>query len=216
MSESNTPAQPKRKSSYHHGDLRSELLNAAESILSEKGVESFSLRAVAKRAGVSHGAPAHHFTDVRGLLTALAAIGYERFINCQNDRQRLAKADPESQLAASGLGYIDFALENPALFRLMFSSEKPDKSDDHLARVANAAFNKLVNDIQNVRQIDPYIDSAIMQEVMTAWAVVHGLADLMIAGRAGRAIAFEQMTSAARDAALSDLILGALGMKPRL
>lgn len=213
MSEFNTPTQPAKKTSYHHGDLRSELLNAAESVLSEKGVEAFSLRAVAKRAGVSHGAPAHHFSDVRGLLTALAAIGYERFINFQNNRQRSAKADPESQLAASGLGYIDFALENPALFRLMFSSEKPDKSDDHLARVANSAFNKLVDDIQNVRQIDPRTDPAIMQEVMTAWAVVHGLADLMIAGRTGRAIAFEQMTNAARDAALSELILQAIGMK---
>mgnify|MGYP003726374833 CR=1 FL=1 len=61
------------RKTYHHGDLASELLRAAERELSENGIESFSLRAVAKRAGVSHGAPAHHFRDARGLLTALAA-----------------------------------------------------------------------------------------------------------------------------------------------
>lgn len=210
MSELSTATQPPKRSSYHHGDLRAELLNAAETVLTEKGVEAFSLRAVAKRAGVSHGAPAHHFSDVRGLLTALAAIGFERFIDFQINRQRSAKADPESQLAASGLGYIDFALENPALFRLMFSSEKPDKSDDHLALAANSAFNKLMDDIQNVRQIDPRSDPSTMREVMTAWAVVHGLADLMISGRA---ITYEQMPRASRDAALSDLILRAVGMK---
>jgi len=210
MPEFSTSTQPAKRTSYHHGDLRSELLNAAESVLAEKGMEAFSLRTVAKRAGVSHGAPAHHFSDVAGLLTALAAIGFERFIDFQNNRQRSAKSDPVSQLAAAGLGYIDFALEHPALFRLMFSSEKPDKTNDQLALAESSAFNKLLDDIQSVREIDPRTDPAIMQQVMTAWAVVHGLADLMIAGRA---TPFEQMTKTSRDAALSDLILRAVGMK---
>ncbi len=106
---------------YHHGDLHRALLAAAEEELTEKGVEAFSLRGVAKRAGVSHGAPAHHFADARGLLTELAAQGYQRFIDAQERRQQEAAKDPEAQLTASGLGYIDFATENPALFRLMFS-----------------------------------------------------------------------------------------------
>lgn len=194
---------------YHHGDLASELLSAAEKELSENGIEAFSLRAVAKRAGVSHGAPAHHFTDVRGLLTALAAIGYERLIKTQNNRQRLAKADPKSQLVASGLGYIDFAVKNPALFRLMFSSEKPDRDNETFSVVAHSAFNKLVADTQNVLGADPYTDPIAMKELMASWAIVHGLADLMIAGRTERPMGFDQMTHAERDAALADIILRA-------
>ncbi|MEI5579289.1 helix-turn-helix domain-containing protein, partial [Streptomyces brasiliscabiei] len=65
---------------YHHGDLRRALLVAAEHELEEKGIEGFSLRGVAKRAGVSHAAPLHHFKDTRALLTALAGVGFERFL----------------------------------------------------------------------------------------------------------------------------------------
>jgi len=203
--------EAENKKPYHHGDLRAELLRAAETVLSENGIEAFSLRAVAKRAGVSHGAPAHHFTDVRGLLTALATVGYQRFIEIQSDRQRRAGADPRSQLTASGRGYIDFALENPALFQLMFSSLKPDKSDEKLAAAANATFAKLVKDVRSVRQSDPLPDPALMKDVISAWAMVHGLAELMIAGRSKLTIALEQMTEAERDATLSDVILRAIG-----
>ncbi|PHR60338.1 MAG: TetR family transcriptional regulator [Robiginitomaculum sp.] len=192
---------------YHHGDLASELLRAAEAELSENGIESFSLRAVAKRAGVSHGAPAHHFTDVRGLLTALTAIGYERFVRAQNHRQQLAKSDPKSQLVASGLGYIDFAMQNPALFRLMFSSEKPDRSNERLAISARSAFDKLVTDAQNIHDADPYHDPIAMMDVMATWALVHGLADLMISGRMEQPMGFTQMAQLERDAAFTDIIL---------
>ena len=110
---------------YHHGDLRQALLAAAERELEEKGIEGFSLRGVAKRAGVSHAAPLHHFKDTRALLTALAAQGFERFLAAQRARQAKAAADGLSQLVASGMGYIDFALTHRAIFRLMFSSTAP-------------------------------------------------------------------------------------------
>ena len=100
--------------SYHHGDLRAALLAAAEVELTEKGVEAFSLRSVAKRAGVSHAAPAHHFGDARGLLTALAVEGFRRFLATQHRREALAAPDPRAQLVAAGLGYVDFALAYPA------------------------------------------------------------------------------------------------------
>ncbi len=203
--------QSTNKKAYHHGDLRAELLRAAEAVLEENGIEAFSLRAVAKRAGVSHGAPAHHFTDVNGFLTALATIGYERFIETQNARQRSADADPRAQLAASGLGYIDFALESPALFQLMFSSQKPDKSDKSLAAVADAAFDKLVQDIGHVHNSNPRENPAMMRDVMSAWAIVHGLADLMIAGRTVRALQLGDMNDSERDDVLSDLILRSIG-----
>lgn len=195
------------RDSYHHEDLAAELLLAAEAELSERGVEAFSLRAVAKRAGVSHGAPAHHFTDVSGLLTALAKLGYERFVDAQNERKRAAESDPKSQLVAAGLGYIDFAVANPALFRLMFSSERPDRTDGEFNRAALSAFDELVADIQKLVQSNPYDDPSAMMDVMASWAMAHGLADLMISGRTDRPMGFDQMSQTELDTALTDLML---------
>lgn len=201
------------RNSYHHGDLASELLRAAEAEISENGIEGFSLRAVAKRAGVSHGAPAHHFTDVKGLLTALATIGYERFVEAQDNRQRLAKSDPKSKLIASGLGYVDFAVENPALFRLMFSSEKPDRTANKFHLAALAAFDKLVADVRDVVASDPYDDPAAMMDVVASWSIVHGLAELIISGRTERPMGFSQMSRAERDVALADIMFRAIRSK---
>ncbi len=195
---------------YHHGNLASELLKAAEEELVMNGIESFSLRAVAKRAGVSHGAPAHHFRDARGLLTALAAIGYRRLVAAQNSRQRDAKSDPTAQAVASGLGYIDFAKRNPELFRLMFSSEKPERTDEQFAGAAGAAFEKLVGNIQDVLDADPHTDPAAMKQVVASWAIVHGLADLLISGRLNAPMAMGDTSEVHHETVFSEIMLRVL------
>ena len=111
-----------RKPPYHHGDLRAALLAAAEVELAEAGIEAFSLRQVARRAGVSHAAPTHHFGDGQGLLTALAAEGYRRLLATQAAHEARAAPDARAQLVAAGVGYVDFAMTSPALFRLLFGS----------------------------------------------------------------------------------------------
>jgi len=171
--------------SYHHGNLFSVLLDSAEQELNERGIEGFSLRGVAKRANVSHAAPAHHFGDANGLLTALAARGFERFIQRQHDFRQRAPSDSRAQLEASGVGYVVFALENPAIFRLMFSSDRPDFNDPDLQQVAESAFEELVEHVRGVTEdkSSPKKDSAMMLDVAAAWAVAHGLADLLVAGR---------------------------------
>ena len=171
--------------SYHHGNLFSALLDAAEEELIDHGMEGFSLRGVAKRAEVSHAAPAHHFGDANGLLTALAARGFERFIQRQRDFRQRSAPDPRAQLEASGVGYVVFALENPAIFRLMFSSDRPDFDDPDLQRVAESAFDELVEHVRGVTedQGSPKKDGAMMLDVAAAWAVAQGLADLLVAGR---------------------------------
>jgi AcrR family transcriptional regulator len=170
---------------YHHGDLASALLDASEAELAEKGIEAFSLRGVAKRAGVSHAAPAHHFGDVDGLLTALAARGFERFLARQETFRQQARHEPQAQLQASGLGYVVFALENPALFRLMFGSRRPDFGSDRLGRAASTAFEELVRQVAEVtgNHTPPTKDRSVLTDVGAAWAIVHGLADLLAAGR---------------------------------
>jgi AcrR family transcriptional regulator len=159
---------------YHHGDLRAALLAAAEDDLTEKGIEAFSLRAVAKRAGVSHAAPAHHFGDVTGLLTALAAEGFRAFLSSMTARTT-PDAEPATRLEAAGLGYIDFALARPALFRLIFSSERPDFSDPALGAAADAAYGHLVALVAELGGTEP--------DVLAIWSTVHGAADLMAGGR---------------------------------
>jgi AcrR family transcriptional regulator len=170
---------------YHHGDLANALLDAGEAELAEKGIEGFSLRGVAKRAGVSHAAPAHHFRDADGLLTALAARGFERFRACQEAFCRKAPREPRPQLEALGLGYVAFALENPAIFRLMFGSARPDFGSARLGRVAQEAFDALVRHVADVtgNQKRPDRDRAALVDVAAVWAAAHGLADLLVAGR---------------------------------
>lgn len=161
---------------YHHGDLRAALLAAAEAELAARGIEAFSLRSVAKRAGVSHAAPAHHFGDVEGVLTALAAEGFHQFLAAQAAREAVADPDPEAQLVAAGLGYIDFALQRPALFRLLWGSERPNFANRDLSTAAEAAYQHLVDQVIAVGGQTVADESAM-------WAIAHGLADLLSAGR---------------------------------
>lgn len=163
---------------YHHGDLRAALLRAAEAELAERGIEAFSLRCVARRVGVSHAAPAHHFADTTALLTALAAEGFRRFLATQRQHQAQAPADPLAQLLAAGTGYVAFAAEHPALFRLMFGSRRVDDGDADLSAAGSEAFDHLAN---CVAAVDPQ-SSVQRLDMMAAWAMAHGIADLANSG----------------------------------
>src|SRR6266540_4004482 len=129
---------------YHHGDLRAALLEAAEAELAEKGVDGFTLRACARRAGVSHAAPAHHFADVTALLTEMAAVGFERLVASMRSRRDRAASEPRAQFIASGQGYIDFAVTNPQHFMLMFGGAQIDRTNERLKHVGDAAFGHLL------------------------------------------------------------------------
>lgn len=180
---------------YHHGDLRAALLAAAESELAERGVEGFSLRQVAKRAGVSHAAPAHHFTDANGLLTALAAEGFRRFLAAQAARESVAPPDPRAQLLAAGLGYVDFALARPALFRLMFGSNRADFADPDLDDASDAAYGHLVDQVAAL--------GGTQTDAAAVWSSAHGLADLLSAGRLKP---LSDLAPAVRDQALGAIL----------
>jgi AcrR family transcriptional regulator len=188
---------------YHHGDLRAALLAAAEAELAEKGIEQFSLRGVAKRAGVSHAAPAHHFGDANGLLTALAAEGFTRFLATQRAHEAAAPPGQPDRLLAAGLGYIAFATSHPALFRLMFASQRPDFAAPALQGPARAAYDHLLENIAEIRAIpDPREDPAALTDATAAWAIVHGLADLLQTGRAGFLLSLPEAERTATLAAI--------------
>lgn len=188
---------------YHHGNLRAELLKAAEKELSEKGLEAFSMRGVAKRAGVSHNAPGHHFADVNALLTALATTGFKRLLATQTARQKHAKSSPLNQFIALGLGYVDFATENPAMFRLMFSSSQPDRTDADLAAAMASAFLLLSQEAGKLAPSGSSRSDLESKNIMAAWAMVHGLGDLMNSGLLDVMIDSQDH----RDELLSDILM---------
>ena len=163
---------------YHHGDLHAALLTAAEAELADSGVEGFSLRGVARRAGVSHAAPAHHFGDANGLLTALAAVSFERFREAMEAAAAATDPDPLSKLVAIGLGYIDYAASQPHLFGLQFASERPDKGDPELARRAKASLVTLQERVEALARQHGLDSADTADMVPTFWATTHGLATL--------------------------------------
>ena len=163
---------------YHHGDLREALLVAAEAELAAAGTAGFSLRATARRAGVSHAAPAHHFGDVDGLLVALAERGFARLAEAMRVR-RDGETDPVERLLRSGAGYVAFARAHPALFELMFGGRTAG-----VAGLGDAAFALLLETLGEARgrALDGERDR---RAVAGTWSIVHGLAQLAIAGRLG-------------------------------
>ena len=168
---------------YHHGALRAALLGAAEAILDRDGISSLTLRAAAREAGVSHAAPTHHFGDITGLLTELAASGFVRFRAILQAEVAAAPPDPESRLIALGRGYIAFARAYPGLFQLMFRSERLDWSFPALSAAGEAAFALLTQDEPDV---DLQSESNGLQNLvvaMTRWSLVHGLSSLIVDGR---------------------------------
>ena len=117
---------------YHHGDLRAALLIAARSIVEEQGAEAFTLREAARRAGVSHGAPAHHFGDKTGLLTALAAQVVLERVEQVEAAKLAAGSNPRDQLKACGMAHIDFLISHPHLEGLCRRDNLVDRSDPAL------------------------------------------------------------------------------------
>ena len=155
---------------YHHGDLRAACLRAARELLEEDGAAGLSLRAVARRAGVSAAAPYRHFADRDALVSAVAAQGYRELAG------HLTAAHPSpttpDELAAVAVAYVRFALDRPALFRVMFA--EPCDPDNEERAGATTAISEYVHGI--VRGAFPGADPDVLST--TVWALVHGLAFL--------------------------------------
>ena len=161
---------------YHHGDLRSALLTAAGSLLEAEGPAALSLREAARRAGVSHAAPYRHFPDREALLAALAAQGFEAL-------GEQLRATGETGARAIGVAYLRFALAQPQRYRLMFGVALSLSAHADLRRAAEDAYNALA------RGLPPGDARAARASGAAAWALVHGLASLLIDGHLSRAAA---------------------------
>lgn len=163
-------------STYHHGDLRAASLRAAMQLLEEDGNASgLSIRAVARRAGVSPAAPYRHYADRDALVSAVAAVGYRELAEC------MAAPNPSpstaEDLAELGVAYVEFALRRPALFRLMFGDSCDRDNEERVA--ATAAIWQLVSGA--ARACFPGVEVEAMSNAL--WSLVHGLAFLHLDGK---------------------------------
>lgn len=154
---------------YHHGDLRRTVLDAAVAAIGESGLDGWSLRELARRAGVSHAAPAHHFGDKAGLLTALAAEGFDLLADT------LREAGPD--FLEAGLAYVRFATEHPVHFGVMFQP-KLYRADDDAVRQARDRAGALL--AQGARTVAATAGSEVTARA--GWSIAHGFASLWLAG----------------------------------
>jgi AcrR family transcriptional regulator len=170
-----------KKSSYHHGDLRKALIDAAAALAAESGRESVSLREVAKRASVSHAAPYHHFSGKAELLHAVALEGF-RLMDAEMRMavHKKSMADPYDRLQAIGLAYIRFAARYPHYFKAMFRGVTPNEAfpdpEDH----GQKNFDGLVRAVQGCIGEKGKPGKRTMNLVLTAWSIVHGMASLWV------------------------------------
>lgn len=171
------------KSSYHHGNLREALLQAARQLITESGVEGISLRKVAQLAGVSATAPYSHFRDKQALLAEVATQGFCELADAMEHEAGLSGDDPQQRVVGLAQGYVSFATDNPALFQLMFGPAIGDLlASPALVSAGTRAYQLMETSVADLLKGK---DTATQIPIAAAgaWSVVHGLSTLLIDGR---------------------------------
>jgi AcrR family transcriptional regulator len=183
-------AAPKRKpveeaARYHHGALHEALLKAAEKVLEREGLQGLTLRAVAREAGVSHAAPTHHFGDLTGLLSELAAIGFRKF-NAAMAAADSSGPSPLDRAMARAKAYVAYARAHPGMYGLMFRTERLDMTRPSLHEAASASFAGLAGAIGASRREQIAAEALSLDQaaaIARAWSLVHGFTTLLLDGR---------------------------------
>lgn len=180
------PVQRLIKHAYHHGDLRNALVDAGLKLLEQSGNSEFTLRDLASRVGVSAAAPYSHFEDKRALLAAVAAVGANKLTAAMEDAIR-GKTDATEEFLAMGGAYVQFGLDHPALYRLMFTAWEltPEDKEKYaeLNEASERCFKTLTDMLERMQQngfLRPGLPEA---DGLAIWAYVHGIAMLAIDGR---------------------------------
>jgi AcrR family transcriptional regulator len=177
-------SDPAPREGYHHGALRDALIAATEALIAERGAQGFSLREVARRSGVSPAAPAHHFGDAAGLLAAVAKVAFDQLTAALVAGNARGGDDALERLCEQGVGYVGFALTWPGRFDVMFRAGLFRK-DEALAASAQAAYRVLEDGIRALCALAPGtpLDATQLHALRAAWSMVHGFANLMLAGQ---------------------------------
>lgn len=174
----------KSKSSYHHGNLRESILEASHQYIRKFGVESLSLREIAKILGVTHSAPNKHFPKKEILLAALVEDGFRMFRSFLENTGIEMETNPREAFIRMGLGYIQFANENPELYRLMFSNvfEHPENYPE-MGKAGFEAFNVLHESVKFLQSKGVIRKGDSLELSYLIWSLVHGYVLLSQEGR---------------------------------
>ena len=181
------------KAAYHHGDLKNTLLDAADELLRRDGLQGFTMRACARLANVSHAAPAHHFGDINGLLTAIAARGYERLLAILQGKLQLIIGDLHEEIYATSVAYVEFAEAYPEHFRIMFRKDLVADNMGSPRDLVLETFTELTNVILRQRG-EPEISlgdelylnvkgTEVISDIFICWSYIHGYSHLRIEGQ---------------------------------
>jgi AcrR family transcriptional regulator len=168
-------------STYHHGNLRSALVEAGIALLEQGNNADFSLREAARAVGVTVNASYRHFSTKDELMCAIAAEGFRRFSLALLKGAGTGK-DARKRLLGSGRAYVQFARQHPALFRLMFSRFSAGQKGEELSEAAQLAYHPLKSAMATLLQQD-INSSAVALASIRAWSAAHGLAFLILDGQ---------------------------------
>jgi AcrR family transcriptional regulator len=171
-----------RPKPYHHGNLQEALLQSAIRLIAEVGPTAFTLREVARQAGVSHNAPYRHFQDKDALLAAVATQGYSELTDAMLEAAG-KRSDVLDRLKHAGLAYVSFALRRPEHFTVMFDAPFSRQTHPEAAAAAERAFSVLVTLVKDCRQKKKLMPGDPLDLALLAWSMVHGIAKLAITGR---------------------------------
>lgn len=163
--------------SYHHGDLHHTLRMSAADLIAERGAGSFSLRELARRAGVSHAAPAHHFGDVTGLLTAVATDAFVHLHARTSDAWHTTAGDTVDRLAAVGRAYVELAVAYPGHCAVIFRHDLIDGDDANYLGQAAKAYAVLNDALEALAaEVNPDLD--IDMAAAACWSAMQGLIEI--------------------------------------
>ncbi len=178
MSRSSDLPGPSARASYHHGDLRRTLIDAALDVIATSGPAHLSLRALARSAGVSHAAPAHHFGDKAGVFTAIATEGFELLYESQ--LRASEGVDPSETLFPLAVNYVLFAIEHTSHYEVMWREDLCNGGDPALVAARQRVFEVFYHSVAaGTGELEPL---QFRGAVAAAWSIVHGFATLWLSG----------------------------------
>ena len=170
-----------QKDSYHHGDLKNALIQAGIEILSKEGVNGLSLRKVARKAGVSHAAPYAHFTDKQALVAAISTAGYQKLYDRVYDAVQRYQGEPVRQLVEAAWAYVEFALTDPAHFRITLSGVvEKEKDYPAFVEISHKSFRMVAELVEAAQRAGILNEGPPDLMAASVWGLVHGFISLIL------------------------------------
>ena len=165
--------------SFHHGDLKRVLFDVALKLLDRDGVDGVTIRAVAREAGVSHGAPVNHYRDREALLTALVQRQFETILKSIEEGLVAAADEPDAWIEIFGKALFDFALQYPHRYKLLWRGDLIDLQDPDLSKLMDRIYDRLCDEIERAMPEAEFDRDTV---AIAFWSMIHGYLDMRLSG----------------------------------